>query len=400
MIVKPLRIALGTLGLLGLNALSPGVITQPTPHTGLLVHTMPWFQSKQVSGQWGWHWTMGHFDPDNSGPIASRYHPLIGPYDSGDPDVIELQVLWMKVAGFDGALIDWYGNQECLDYGVNHRNTLKLIAELQKRHMKFGLVYEDQTVPQLIKAGITDGAKATANGAKVLQWVDQHWMSLRSFVRIDGRPVFMVFGPQFYGDNAWKKMLSGLSSNPLFFTLHTTRPSADGCFDWPLPEGGFDPAMAKLNGFHAKVKDWKRAMPIAFPRFEDIYADAGVHASWGAIPDRDGKTYQETLRLAIKTKAPWVQVATWNDWGEGTQIEPSVEFGFRDLEATQKVRRGFNGAAFRFKAEDLRLPLELYKMRKTYPGRSKELDRIAELLSGGKPERARVEIKRLRSRSH
>jgi len=25
-----------------------------------------------------------------------------------------------------------------------------------------------------------------------------------------------------------------------------------------------------------------------------------------------------------------VQIATWNDWGEGTGIEPTAEFGYRD----------------------------------------------------------------------
>jgi hypothetical protein len=27
-----------------------------------------------------------------------------------------------------------------------------------------------------------------------------------------------------------------------------------------------------------------------------------------------------------------IQIATWNDWGEGTVVEPSREFGYRDLE--------------------------------------------------------------------
>jgi hypothetical protein len=50
---------------------------------------MPWYATKDVSGEWGWHWTMGHFDPDqkkwdDQREIASHDYPLIGPYDSGD----------------------------------------------------------------------------------------------------------------------------------------------------------------------------------------------------------------------------------------------------------------------------------------------------------------------------
>jgi hypothetical protein len=56
------------------------------------VHYMPWFKSKEYAGAWGLHWTMRNQNPDRVLPngnreIASHYYPLIGPYDSADPDV-------------------------------------------------------------------------------------------------------------------------------------------------------------------------------------------------------------------------------------------------------------------------------------------------------------------------
>ncbi|MEZ5433855.1 MAG: hypothetical protein R3F31_22355 [Verrucomicrobiales bacterium] len=77
----------------------------------ILAHFMPWYGSKDSGGRWGWHWTMGHFDPDRvrwdgRREIASHDYPLIGPYDSGDSDVLECQVLLMKIAGIDGVIID------------------------------------------------------------------------------------------------------------------------------------------------------------------------------------------------------------------------------------------------------------------------------------------------------
>ena len=30
----------------------------------VLAHYMPWYESKAVSGQWGWHWTMNKFQSD------------------------------------------------------------------------------------------------------------------------------------------------------------------------------------------------------------------------------------------------------------------------------------------------------------------------------------------------
>ena len=66
----------------------------------LLAHYMPWYRAKPFSQQWGWHWTMNHFDPEkqteNKREIASKYYPLAGPYDSADPDVIEYHLLLMN----------------------------------------------------------------------------------------------------------------------------------------------------------------------------------------------------------------------------------------------------------------------------------------------------------------
>lgn len=30
----------------------------------MLVHYMPWYESKPISGKWGWHWTMNYYNPD------------------------------------------------------------------------------------------------------------------------------------------------------------------------------------------------------------------------------------------------------------------------------------------------------------------------------------------------
>jgi hypothetical protein len=80
------------------------VVSSSAAEPRLLVHYMPWFATKDVSGAWGWHWAMNHFDPDQRNwddqrEIASCDYPLIGPYDSGDDHALECQALLMKIAG-------------------------------------------------------------------------------------------------------------------------------------------------------------------------------------------------------------------------------------------------------------------------------------------------------------
>ena len=77
---------------------------QGGPNKTVLVHYMPWYAAPPTSDAWGWHWTMGRFNPEQMDAagrreIASHAYPLIGPYDSNDPHVLEYHVLLMKLAG-------------------------------------------------------------------------------------------------------------------------------------------------------------------------------------------------------------------------------------------------------------------------------------------------------------
>jgi hypothetical protein len=165
-----------------------------------------------------------------------------------------------------------------------------------------------------------------------------------------------------------------------------------GAFSWPQPGGGTDGALQEIDDFYRNAPTAADFIPAAFPRFQDIYEQAGVHKSWGSIDDRNGKTYAETLEKALKSKASVIQLVTWNDWGEGTVLEPSVEFGYRDLEVTQKLRRQYVSPQGKYSAEDLRLPTALYLSRKNYKGVSGEqsrLEEVSRLLFAGQTDKAR-----------
>ncbi|HLJ53896.1 MAG TPA: glycoside hydrolase family 71/99-like protein [Chthonomonadaceae bacterium] len=366
----------------------------------LLVHYMPWFEAKPFDGAWGWHWTMNRFKPDEEvagrRQIASHYYPLIGPYASDDPAVLEYHTLLMKVAGIDGVVVDWYGRTSYFDYGIIHLNTEKLAPFLRKTGLKFAVCYEDQSVAQMIKGNALPVPDPTAYARDLFRWLGASWFRDPDYARVDGRPLFVVFGPQYFKDEAWSALFEGISPRPLYLSLHNRRGPADGAFDWPLPAP--DRGLKAVDEFYAKSKDWPIAMPVVFPRFHDIYREAGVHELYGSIEDNGGKTFTTLLKRAMESKAPVVQIATWNDWGEGTNVEPSVEFGYRDLEAIQAARRKALGTAFSYSAADLRIPLEIYQLRKRAKidsGATSELGLAAAALIRGDVTAARAVVRRL-----
>jgi len=338
----------------------------------LMAHYMPWFTAKPYSPTWGWHWTMNHYNPDHTvngrRDAPSHYYPLIGLYDSDDPDALQCQALLMKLSGIDGVIFDWYGNDNTQDYGINNRNTERMIPILRQAGLRFAICYETQTVPKEIAGGVIRQSDALAHGQRLMAWMQKNFFSSPGYLILDNRPVLLSFGDPYYNDAQWNQIFSDLHPRPLYFTESDRQePTASiGGFDWPLPGGGTATAFGEQDKFYGRAQSQPYFIAAAFPRFDDIYSEAGVGKSYGHIDDRNGQTYADTLTKALQSRAPVVQLVTWNDWGEGTQIEPSVEVGYRDLETTQRLRRKYLSPSFSYSASDLRLPIRWYLLRKKY----------------------------------
>ncbi len=359
----------------------------------ILAHYMPWYGTKDVSGRWGWHWTMNHFDPervrwDGQRETASHDYPLIGLYDSSDDQALECQVLLMKFAGLDGVVIDWYGTRNALDYAANQQHTEKLIPWLKKAGLRFAICYEDGAIEEAVKAKAIPASESLAQAKSDLQWAQGHWFGDAAYVKQNDRPVLLDFGPQYLQREQWSALRSALPSNPVIFGLpHLAKDHGlDGIFGWPPVEGGktltAEQWTTKLNTLYARRSAGESVIATVFPEFKDIYQQAGVHESYGTIAPRLGATFAESLDLALKSGAPMVQVATWNDYGEGTMIEPTRNRGYQYLERLQK-RKG--GKAYG--VADLRLPVMLHQLRKRSLGDteiSAELDKAAALLFASK----------------
>jgi len=175
----------------------------------VMVYYMPWYAAKPHSSAWGWHWTMDHFNPDEltalgERQIASWYYPLIGPYDSADPAVLEYHVLLMKLGGIDGVIVDWYGNEDFLDYRENSRRTSALFNYTRKAGLKFSISYEDQTIQHMIDGGYVTTNDAIVRAQQAMLYLQTNFLSDASFLRWQSKPVLLNFGPQYFkAGNDW-----------------------------------------------------------------------------------------------------------------------------------------------------------------------------------------------------
>lgn len=365
------------------------------PGKKLYIHLMPWFETKETSGngQWGMHWTMATKNPDNivgednKREIAAHYYPEIHPYGSGDGALIDYQIQMMKAAGADGVLIDWPGTLQANDYPKNHQNCINFVNRLASSGLEFAVVYEDRNLE--FTGDKIGQAQADMN------WLQSNWISQPNYIRVNGNPLVLVFGPiQLQSPNEWEQVFSVMNPKPTFLTLwyesQDAGANAAGEYAWIYSD--FLDGLA--NFYNNRPLGTK--MGVVYPGFHDFYVEGGWGGSYFHIPHEGTSTMRRTLDLALGSDVPFVQVGTWNDYGEGTMIEPTREFG------NQFLNMLASGLKINHGDKEFNTIRDLYLKRKDYEARGlksaetdKKFEEINELINHLRYAEAAYRLKQL-----
>lgn len=326
------------------------------------MHYMPWFETPATIGKWGWHWTMNNQNPnvigmDGQRQIASHYYPLIGPYASRDKDVIEYHFLLMKLSGVDGILINWYGvagsNGDINDL---LRSSDSIVSYTDDFGLQFGVVMEDRF------------SRSVADVKSNIAYLKDNYFNRPEYIRYGpgNDPLVCIFGPITFEHPAdWTGILPSAGEETEFLTLWNESAdagtNADGEFAWVFQDNTNH--IVHLDNFYKnRAPLLKTAMGSVYPGFEDFYEEGGVSEGYFTIPSYYGSTLDAVFQKAEQYKSvlDMIQVVTFNDFGEGTMFEPTVETGFSYLVRLQE----YTGVSYG--EEDLRLVHRLYILRKDY----------------------------------
>ena len=328
------------------------------------VHYMPWFFSKNYDGQWGSHWTMSNANPDDTvdgkAIIASHVYPEIGPYSSNDPDVLEYHFLLMKYSGIDGVLIDWYGTQQVYDYPQLLGATNNARNHLSDVGLDYAVVYEDRT---LQSNASNDTSLQRQLAAADLQYLTTEYFNDINYIHINSLPLLAVFGPiVIETPSVWSRIFNEVNSDPTFLTLWGEGGDAgletNGEYAW-IWNGGSNHFQLVSSFYDNSALQFK--LGVAYPGFNDYYQEGGWGNGLGwEIDPNNGATLKSLLDLALQKNLTHLQIATWNDFGEGTAIEPAMEYGTSYLGAIQS----FTGVSVG--KTELTLIKDLYDKRKRF----------------------------------
>lgn len=336
------------------DEISEAVPVSKTNQMNIYVHWMPWFETDTSNslnaGKWGWHWTMNTCNPNTvpangNRQIASHYYPLTGPYASGDETILDYQCLLMKYAGVDGVMADWYGANGDNAMALHKSNTEAMFRVLKRAGLKMAVVYEDQT--------LANASDKVVQARTDMKYLAKTFFKDEAYAKVDNRPLLLDFGPQgMTSSKEWYRSFAVLATKPFFMVLdghsnlcndNTYPDNAQGEYSWvnPLPN-------------YASAKNFKFYIGGAMPGFHDFYKEGGSGGDYTTYDSEDGALFKRQLDAARKAGLSWLQISTWNDYGEGTTIEPTREYGYRYLVALQE----FTGVTYR--QADLELIYQWY----------------------------------------
>ena len=307
----------------------------------------------------GCYYFPGHFNAARWAPMKSYGHPkpLIGYYRDGAPGVADWHIKWAVEHGLSFFAFDWY-----YDYHtgrVSEHDTALDQGFLEAKHrdlMRFAIFWcneegSDQppyTREQMLLLG------------KVL---GERYLSQPNYLRIDGRPVLFVSEPgrlwQSFGER-FRELLpetsraAGLPEGADLFLIGKQSDNLDrlarmgfsACTAYNYagnrtPNDG-SPLRATYGGMVEVYEQmWRqvtdaRALPYIVPISPgwDSRPWYGPHAFVRTDPSpAKFREMCERAKQYVDPKLNMVIAECWNEFGEGSFVEPTEEFGFGALDA-------------------------------------------------------------------
>jgi glycoprotein endo-alpha-1,2-mannosidase len=248
----------------------------------------PWYSTPRRDGLWS-HW---YVESENGHVLSTPYFPARGLYSSSNPRVVDAQMREIASAGIDTVVVSWWG------FGSREAERLPLVLDIAKR---IGLLvalhlepYADRTpsstaedIAQLAKLGIAD---------------------------------FYVYDADRDAPGSWAEALAPLDGVRIFG--HTTlvgRAKAAG-FD-----GLYTYDVGTWSGStFARICAQAHAVGLLCAPSVGPGYDARLATGHELVRSREnGVSYDRMWKRALRARADLVTITSYNEWQEGTQIEPA-----------------------------------------------------------------------------
>jgi glycoprotein endo-alpha-1,2-mannosidase len=233
------------------------------------------------------------------------HQPVNGFYNSSDESMIQNHILTAKNTGIDGFIVSWWGRNSFTD-----KNFKKMLSLSESLGFKNSLYLE------------------TANSLEDLRdnlnYIETTYTNYSSFLKIKGSPVMFIFS----------RILDKLPLDSLVTLAHK----------FTIINHGFSYSNLKgFSGFHEyllleknlETIKWKYAHAAQIANRENKimaatvmpgYDDRRIRNPGSYIDRKSGAYYKGIWKAALYCNPDLILITSFNEWFEGTEIEPSIEY--------------------------------------------------------------------------
>lgn len=300
-----------------------------------------WYGSVGKDGK-NYHWahqvmkrndsdtTSGFFEGNKN--IGANYYPQAGEYSSFDSIIIDKHMQQIASAGVGVVAVTWLGQN---DY------TCKSVPVILNAAQHYGIKICFQIEPVV---------RTSALAVKdAVQFIVSNFGNHKGFYRNikTKRPLFFVYDSYVIKASEWADVLSENGKN----SMRKKTYDADMVGLWVTGneqefflQSGFDGFYTYFasEGFTygSSTKNWSSMQQwaeendkIFIPSVGPGYIDTRIRP-WNAANTKsreNGAYYDRMFEAAIKSKTKWIGITSFNEWHEGTQIEPAIPFEVNDF---------------------------------------------------------------------
>jgi len=297
----------------------------------------PWYGNREGPSGEPFHWD--YYTNDNI--QTSTNYPILGPYDCHDPLVISAHIALAKQAGIDGFIASWWGPNTFED---NAMETILNVAEA----MDFEISAYYESVRIMTQEQVT----------RELDYFFDNYGDHPAFLHESGEPVVFVYVPSYNNRDAefWLQVREAVENQhgpitliadhgdldlfPAFEAFHTYIYTGDQSYQ--VFSNAQKRMSVGLTGSAeeqiALLKNGENLTIYEKPFFVTVNPGFWFYRKTPGdlLAERNnGEKYADNWNTAFDLDTHTVLITSWNEWHEGTEIEPSREHGFEYLGYTQ-----------------------------------------------------------------
>jgi len=305
-----------------------------------------WYGNPKTNGKW-MHWNHevlpnwrnkvhpppSHFQPPEN--IGANYYPELGPYSSGDPAVIEIHAQQFAASGIGNAVISWYPMHTAdAQLASTPGYSDSLMKKMLEIFPKYGVKVSVHIEPYEGR-----NAESVRND---IEYIVDNYSGPGFYLDHSGKPMIYIYDSYHTSAKEWSRLLSkdgDLSIRNSKYDCTVISLYLGKSDDNLILQGGFDGFYTYFGSvgftYGSTPSNWNQLKSFAtrnnkifIPSVSPGYVDTQIRP-WNAenTKDRkDGEYYDNMWSAAVDCGCEYVSITSFNEWHEGSQIEPAVPY--------------------------------------------------------------------------